>query len=145
MTAVLAGLPTVATSASLGAVGNKVEMYGEAPINSCSSLCYVNFPQNTTGKVIKIENVTCQVEVRPATLDVSFAWVGTSNTPGSAGNFLKKSYFPERSVANDGTMAVHALASRPGMLLGAGKYLQVMFSVYGSVNASCSASGVYAL
>ncbi len=42
----LAGLPTVATSASLGGPSRQqVEMYGEAAVNSCTSLVTLTFPE----------------------------------------------------------------------------------------------------
>ncbi len=56
--------PKPSSAAGISAVGNNVELYGENL--SCSSLqtsCTVTFPANGTGKVVRIENVTCEVIV----------------------------------------------------------------------------------
>lgn len=142
LSAFVLGLPSAASSASLGAVGNKVEMYGENDQNNCNTACFVVFPLNNTGKVIKIENVTCEVSIVNS-LQLISAWVGPSTMP--SGTFIKKSWFPERAVSGNASPYQFTIASHPGMLLGASRYLQVRVSAGGTVNMRCSASGIFAL
>lgn len=130
-----------ASAASIGAVGNNVEMYGEN--YSCSSVqtsCTVTFPLNGS-KVVRIENVTCEVIVTNSGALLTAA-VGPVPAPGGA--FLKQSFFPQRTLGQNATFPVYVIGSYPGLLLGGGRYLQVVVNATNSISTvQCSASGVF--
>lgn len=139
---VLTSVATPSSAAGIGAVGNNVELYGENM--SCSSLqtsCTVTFPANGTGKVVRIENVTCEMIVTNTGTLLNAA-VGPVATPGGA--FLKRSWFPRRHLSNNGSFPIYTIESEPGLLLGASRYLQVVVTATNAFSTvQCSASGVF--
>lgn len=133
---------TVATpqamAQSLTVIGNHVEMYtGVTCLNSCA------FPQNTTGKIIKINYISCQM-ITNNNGQLIFATIGPSASPDNI-SLLKETFFDTERISVNGSSKVIYLSATPGILLGVGRYLAVTGSVSaGQLQLKCAATGIFA-
>lgn len=125
---------------AIGVVGQNVEMYtvGSCTVNGCP----ISFAQNTTGKIIKIDYVSCKITIDG--YDLLEVGLGPTATPNN-GNFLKVTYLGEWNRVTFSTSRYYYVSASPGIFLGPGRYLTVFpLAASGTPIVRCQASGEFA-
>jgi hypothetical protein len=139
----IAGAASPASAQSFTVVGNNVEMFLN---RSCISagFCVQLFPQNNTGRIVKIGHVSCEIILDGVSNKLIFTSIGPAVSPSNT-TLLKKSFFETHRIVSNIDNTINYLSTAPGIMLGVGRYLAVEAQPNGGqVQMKCAATGIFA-
>jgi hypothetical protein len=138
----LAGTVAPASAQIFTVIGNNVEMYLDASCPSQIS-CGLAFPKNTTGKIIKINYISCQIRVIYGG-QILYSAIGPSASSANI-QLIKRTFFDTSRSVSSGTTSITYLSATPGLLLGVDRYLAVTVeTTAGFADMTCAAAGTLA-
>lgn len=140
----LTGFFIVSTCASAQTIGIKDDQFQMFAGTQCDGvfICHVYFPQNTTGFIMKINHVSCEVISDFAVIGSALGPVATN----SSTTLIRLAFFDfERSKTQSNNDVVTYLHATPDMMIGTGRYFAVRVgstSAVGDQLINCAATGV---